>query len=83
MLVVQGAVPCQLNWHQVHAIKGVAGVHTSCVSVHVHLAHASAPPITTMKQAKSVVVELCKKRQRCPVGLQGQKELLCRVMVSP
>jgi hypothetical protein len=29
LLVVQGAVPCQQNWYQVHAIRGVACVHTS------------------------------------------------------
>jgi hypothetical protein len=26
--IVQGAVPCQQHWHQVHAISGVEGVHT-------------------------------------------------------
>jgi hypothetical protein len=29
MSVVQGAVPCQQQWYQEHAIRGVAGVHTS------------------------------------------------------
>jgi hypothetical protein len=29
VLIVQGAVPCQQHWHQVHAILGVEGEHTS------------------------------------------------------
>jgi hypothetical protein len=29
MSVVQGAVSCQQHWYQDHAIRGVAGVHTS------------------------------------------------------
>jgi hypothetical protein len=29
MSIVQGGVQCQQHWRRVHAVRGVAGVHTS------------------------------------------------------
>jgi hypothetical protein len=53
MLAVEGAVPCQKHWHQVHTVRGVAGVHTSGVSELMHPAHASEPTINPLKQTCS------------------------------
>jgi hypothetical protein len=54
-VLIQGAVPSQQHWNQVHAIKGVAGVQLS------ERAHAlQHRPLTPLNNQK-VGVEPCKR----------------------
>jgi hypothetical protein len=50
-------------------------------------AHACSPCLNInhkpLETSKHVVVEPCKWWQRCPVGLLGEMEVLCRAMASP
>jgi hypothetical protein len=57
--VVQGAMPCQEHWHQVHAIRGEAGVHVIRVSMLMNPAHALTSTENPLETKNPVVVEPC------------------------
>jgi hypothetical protein len=70
------------HWHQGHAIRCMAGVHTTIVSELLLRAQASAPLILPCKN-RIKVIEPCKQMQRALVKLHGKMGLLCWAMVSP